>query len=274
MSQAFRDGRWDDAAESARRILRDLAPIRISELRPETVGEKAAAYLVLGFVHIDRGRYREAIKALHWGAAVASSNELRGLLREILNQLAIAQDKKGDLDEAERTYRRIVDRTEGGILWLGLGHVLRRKRDYSEAIRAYGRALADPRNPATKEIEDWIRDAYVGIVACVLELGEGRTGSWFDWWLRNAWRRSVAVLLFAGAILFIVRAGWSAWALHGQAAVESCAMVIGLIIVFLALPALRKLSLKDITVEVAETDLSQYVIPSMDASGMDVSRGD
>ncbi len=134
LAKAMADaGRYEDATAAYDEIL---------QLEPQNI----AARLNLGLALARQGKLAAA-KGVQ--EEVLSRDLTDGERAEALSHLAALEASGGDLEAAEKLYRRAAAVSpQGAGAWFGLGNLLGRQGRYPEAIEAYMASLAiDPKNP-------------------------------------------------------------------------------------------------------------------------------
>lgn len=207
---AVREGRWRDAAEAGRRVLKLLQRYPDADREFAFRMEKAWSWFALGVEARAGGRLREAVDALRRAADLVPGMQGPSVAAEALNQLALVQADLGDLPRSAATFREALAllrvNPEGqAVLWLGLGRVLERQGDRVGAIHAYSRALLGRLDQVKDEVCEWTHDAYAGIVRCCFaEASPEGQPFWTPWVCAGAWRKVFLGVLsaLAGGFFF------------------------------------------------------------------------
>lgn len=207
---AVREGRWKDAADAGRRVLKLLQRYPNADREFAFCMEKAWSWLAVGMEAKGAGRLREAASAFLRAADLLPGMQGPSIAAEALNQLALVQADLGDLPRSAQTFRAAlallkVNPENQPVLWLGLGRVLERQGDRVGAIHAYSRALLGRLDRVKDEVCEWTHDAYAGVVRCCFaEASPQGRPFWTPWLCAGAWRKAFFGILamLAGAFFF------------------------------------------------------------------------
>ena len=266
---AIREGRWRDAAATARRILtmvRDWSndalpiPVRI---------EKAWSYYAAGMEARDAGRLGEAVSSLRTSANVLPGQLWPSATAKALQMLASVQEECGRVDQSIAILKELVplfhnEPQRRGVIWFAIGCSHERCGAREQAIKAYSLALDEQHDRRVSGTDEWRHKARAGIARC--QIGDAyRSGTFWDAWckaglvcrLMFAVLSLAAIAMYTGAVLAVVS--------QDYVAAKWWLVLSGMAVAVMLLPVLRRLSGSGVTLELQERDDVAFAIALKDA---------